>query len=128
MEELMAKRIRPVIALAALALMIVSCEPSIPQGANRALEAYIPGHMNWYPEGAQGSGLKVVSSEKANSPQHHATLGDSDEILCVGVEIPIENEIRVTARFLLGRYGNLWEVVDVEGDEKEFLRVGCKGW
>jgi hypothetical protein len=46
----------------------------------------------------------------------------------VAVEIPLENQIRVTGRFLLGRYGNLWEVVDVEGDEDEFLRVGCKGW
>ena len=84
--------------------------------------------MQWYSEGALESGLKVISSERANSPQHHATLGDSEEILCVAVEIPLENHIRVTARFLLGRYGNLWEVVDVERDEDEFLRVGCKGW
>jgi len=84
--------------------------------------------MQWYSEGAPESGLKVVSLEKAGSQQHHATLADSEEILFVAVEIPLENQIRVTERFLLGRYGNLWEVVDIEGDEDEFLRVGCKGW
>jgi len=42
MEDLKAKRVWPVLALAALALNITSCGPSIPAGANRALEAYIP--------------------------------------------------------------------------------------
>jgi len=42
MEKQMAKRIRLGLAPAGLALIIISTKPSIPQGANRALEAYIP--------------------------------------------------------------------------------------
>ena len=122
MKELVAKRIRPVLVLAARALMIVSSGSLLGAGGVHSRT------LDWYSEGALESGLKVVSSEKADSPRHYAALGGSDEILWVAVKTPLGKQIRVAARFLLGRYGNLWEVVDVEGDENEFLRVGCQGW